>query len=105
LVGVSCSTLEIPNEEACVELTRDRATCFYTIEGPERAIDAEEWRIERVGRISLSPESFGNIRKTIEKACEMVKRCTIEDMKIITTRIDEIYWKILEESDSSPIKE
>lgn len=69
LIVASCSTLTVPNEELCVEKTRENASCFWSIEGPKRQIPKEVWRIERIGRVSMKPEAFGNYRKTIEKAC------------------------------------
>lgn len=74
---VSCSTITVYNDEFCTELTRERAKCDWTIEGPIRYIEAPEWRRERIGRVSMTPEGYGNMLMSLEKACLRIK-CVVK---------------------------
>jgi len=40
-----------------------------------------EWDAKRYGRISLSPEGFGELKIEIEQLCEVSKKCTWEFKK------------------------
>ena len=87
LTVVGCS-IEVPNVRGCVELTRDRAFCKETISGDESRIEAEVWRKLRVGRISLSPDDWGQVLRFIESACEITSRCTQEETKKASDFLD-----------------
>ena len=81
-----------------MEITRNRAKCFWSIEGPKRTIEAEEWKKERIGRPSLTPIGFGEYLKTIEKACLQVK-CVVneKDGMLVIKNMEENYEEIYSE--------
>jgi len=96
---VSCKgkPIVVPNSEACIEVTRERAKCFWSIQGPERTIEPSQWRRERIGRVSLTPSTFGAYKKLIEKVCLRTK-CVINggDGLALMERISDEYDNVLE---------
>ena len=88
LLGLSltrCATAP-PNVEVCGKL-QSGAFCTFTIDGPDRRMSDEEWA--RTGRISMSAEAFGEIKKFILTICERTGRCTSDEEDTIATFGDE----------------
>lgn len=83
MVGVLCSgcATKLPNSEGCLELTRDRAVCSRPFSEDSRRVPADQWRLERIGRISLSPEGYGEIIKFIEEQCAKFQNCVVEKVQ------------------------
>lgn len=92
-LGVSsCKTLDVYNVQGCVEKTRGDATCGWSIEGEKTKLPAEVNLTERIGKICFTPEHFGAMRKSIEKACVLLN-CTvaeIEAMEFMFLTFDEL---------------
>lgn len=79
MISLGCST-QVPNVEVCIELPSGGAFCKYTLKDIERRIPVEEWDTLSTGRLSMTPEAFGEYQKFIEGACLRVK-CTEEERK------------------------
>jgi hypothetical protein len=76
LAVILCSCgYKVPNSEACIELPSGKARCSKPLTGEGREIPSRQWRSERVGRISLSPEGYGAILKFIEDVCNRSQQC------------------------------
>ena len=89
LSSVSCEKYKVPNGEACGKLSKGNgAFCAYTINGPERIMSEEEWDAE--GRISMSLQFFGEIKKSLLEACERLPSCEKKDRKQIEDIFDSI---------------
>jgi hypothetical protein len=61
--------------EVCGKLSMG-AYCGYTIEGPSREMHEAEW--DEIGRVSMSFEAFGEVKKFILEACERSKKCDLK---------------------------
>lgn len=78
----ACGTVEIKDQEVCIDLVEDGGTCNHTLqELPAVYAPGSEWDLKRYGRISLSPEGFGELKIEIEQLCEVSKKCTWEFKK------------------------
>ncbi len=76
VMGASCSRVDIPDKEVCYERVGGTAKCTTVTSGKSRFIDKDEWAIERIGRLSLSPQDFKDNEFAIEKACALLQgRC------------------------------
>lgn len=80
----SCASVEVPDFEACADLSPDGAYCANFITPQTRAIESQIWERMRIGRLSLSPEDFSALKASIEKLCSVKRsRCTYEQREII----------------------
>jgi hypothetical protein len=56
--------------------------CDHTLApNPSEYPAGPEWDAKRFGRISLSPDGFGELKIEIEQLCEVSKKCTYEFKK------------------------
>jgi hypothetical protein len=83
LLFASCASVKVPNFEGCADLTEDGAYCVKFLTGEERDVTPEDWDAQRFGRISLSPQDFTEIKKTLEKLCSLPNRCTYEEEQLV----------------------
>ena len=79
----------IPNVEVCITLPTYTGYCKYTLSDDERIIPPTQWRAEQAGRISMTPEAFGEYQKFIEKVC-IRQKCTTEQQKMHTMFKDSV---------------
>lgn len=84
LSSVSCA-LNPPNIEVCGKLP-EGAVCGYTIEGPQRRMDNEEWNM--TGRFSMSAKDYGELKKFILKACEKNNECNQDEVNEFYNQFD-----------------
>ena len=76
-----CSVL-VPNVEVCRDKSVLGAHCAFTNAGDSRDIPLEQWQDYRIGMFCMKEESFAANQKFIEQACELMKNCKIEQVKI-----------------------
>jgi len=72
---VGCA-MNPPNIELCGKLSWG-ATCRYTLSGETRDMHEMEW--SEVGRVSMSLEDFGEVKKFILESCKRSRKCEIKD--------------------------
>lgn len=77
---ISGCALNPPNVEVCTQLPSENAYCSYTIEGPERIVEKDDWESMQTGRFSMSAEAFSRYQMFVERACEKVA-CSAEEKK------------------------
>lgn len=94
VILLSCSNV-IPNEEICISLPSGKAFCKYTLQDIERTIPALEWTEMSIGRFSMTPESFGEYQKFIEKACIRAK-CTEAEKREMRELISKLKSMMIE---------
>lgn len=86
---ISCA-LQPPNVEVCGRL-RSGAICAWTLDGPERRLTESEWKELELGRFSMSPEHYGEIKKFILKACLKYKSCEKDTLEKRMSSFDEAF--------------
>lgn len=73
-----CSTIQIKDTEWCVIGGMAGTKCFHTQTDEERHMTKEEWEMASFGWLAGSPESYGELKATIEKLCEETGKCSYE---------------------------
>jgi len=76
---VSCVSA-LPNIELCGKLSWG-AYCEYTLKDKSRMMHEMEWR--EIGRVSMSLEDFGELKKVLLELCKRSKNCKMTDKDFI----------------------
>ena len=84
LIGylVSGCSVTVPNIEVCRDKGVLGAHCAFTNHGPSRDIPLEVWQNERLGQFCLKEVDFARNQLFFEQACQLMKNCKIEQVKI-----------------------
>lgn len=82
----SCTTIPIPDEQICVDMG-ETAFCTTTLSQRDHTYFENEWPEKRIGRLSMSAKSWGEIEKTIRKACKAAGNRCVDDIKKTTKTI------------------
>lgn len=88
LVSISCA-VNVPNVEVCGRL-RVGAVCSYTLDGPNSRMSEEQWIDVRLGRISMTPEAYGEIKKFILIVCEKYDKCEMKEVIESIARLEDV---------------
>jgi hypothetical protein len=59
------------------------ASCFKTHTNDSRDLDKAEWDKERFGQVCTPAENFIHFKTTIQKLCNITKKCTLQEKKIL----------------------
>lgn len=91
---MSCSSVPIFDAEWCGDMGNLGASCFHTLTEESRDIEKAEWDAERFGQLCTKPQTFRDIKASIEKLCSAsTVRCTYEIREVIrhmAEKIDEV---------------
>ena len=86
LLILSSCTAKVPDIEACVT-GHVAGYCNTTLSDKKRVVDLNY--IREVGRVSMTPEAFGELKKFILEICERSKKCQREYSSKINTFLEE----------------
>ena len=76
---ISCQT-PLPDIELCGKLSLG-AHCNKTLSDKPRTMTESEW--DTIGRVSMSFEDFGELKKFMLSVCKRSEKCNLEDEKKI----------------------
>lgn len=89
---LSSCALTPPDVQVCVRLPfGEGARCNNTLRDSPYDMNEAEYMKQEIGMVFMSPESYGEIKKFVIKACEKNDKCEIEKTK---KRLDnlEVYY-------------
>lgn len=75
MMVVSCSTVEISNNELCTELEDGSAACANTLSDDTREVPKEGWALERVGEVCMKVDDYSKVKSEREKLCKLSGAC------------------------------
>lgn len=81
LLLLSSCTVQIKNQRWYGDEGPKGAVWFETLTDEKGHIDKQTWDIQRIGMACTDTDTFGEIKKEIEKLCSIGKHCRYQDVK------------------------
>lgn len=82
----ACGNIEVPDVEACIK-SQIRGYCSTTVTNKKRIVD--HLYLNEVGRVSMTTEDFGKLKKFVHAVCKKSNKCQKEFSEQINTFLDQ----------------
>ena len=73
--------MTIKDGEWCGDVGEFGAECVHTLSPAKRTLDKVHWDVQRIGWVCTSPESFTDLKTSLQQLCAAQDICDYEDVK------------------------